>query len=245
MNSCLAFIDFRYLTELKNKEILLRYLYRILILSLIFEIRIFTAYTVVNFKMGIICLIFITFFMLSLIISCIKALLREQALRELDVKIVLYSKQLDNLINVIPITADSIRSKREIKRAIKICKLLERKYREDDSIEKVILYRRYIATLFWYKRAYKNSLRQIESIENYYLSLSITNQKNSSIRAELMRSRVTEISINYTLNRISSIVAANKLGEITNEFEKFNLIKEAKRINRLREKYLQQTEVVL
>ena len=57
MNSFLAFIDFRYLTELKNKEILLRYLYRILILSLIFEIRIFTAYTVVNFKMGIICLI--------------------------------------------------------------------------------------------------------------------------------------------------------------------------------------------
>jgi len=229
----LPVLDYRTLFDLNLKEIGLRYLTRVITCLFMISLLISYGYTKINPILGWVLLIFITLLGISILIALkllgdqIKYFGKNQKRQEI-------LNDVNNIIERLEKLPD-IERKKEIKKARYLLNLLTVLYKKSNEIDRLIICKRYEASLMLHVRNFSKALSEIESVDNYFLNLPDELKKNKEVRAEIAKVWVMKATI-FEATEPDKEKTFELLDRALQEFQSLNLEKEIKIVLAIKER---------
>jgi len=227
----ICLFDERTFYDLSSKELILKYLIRIIVLLFPIGTFIFLSYTKISYIEGYLYLTGFIILEINLLIYC-NLIYRKLYIKRIAFEKENYFAELTNLLDRIGKIPDSQR-KSQIRRALIIIKYLNEIYSLSRERDKLILLKRYHASFMFYFGRYKKALSILSTVDKYYSSLNDEFKNNEKIKAEMARVILTRATILLALRDISIKEAIAMLETALTTFKDLNLPMEVDKVESL------------
>ena len=220
------FLDGRTLFDLSLKEIIFRYLLR-LVVFVSGTIIISSLYyaKMINFHTGLILSFGSVIGSLALIKSCLDLIYNERLKNYIMDDIDVLIESLSDISVNLPRMPDE-RRKEEARKCLLVAEKILKIGHKKDNAELMLIFRRYIVIFTIYALGIEAATKAINNIDMFITTISDDLKSQCDIKAEIARWDYTKFSIYYELNKIPFDDFMQKIEELITVFENLKLKKE-------------------